>query len=254
MALLSSFKTYSSIWFKESTRSKTTILVSLILLIIAYLPSLQFDYVTQDQWRAFRYSTPANISKFRVQSCITGIWRSYTQSGRPLVWPTECVEHKIVSKISDFSRVRPYLLIIVLLTAVYLGYVLAPIVGNLAMGVVTASIFLLTPGYAFMYLQGLTAAMVLLSILFAAASFHCLSRWINTVGAQNYQMKLLVAPILLFLTSCYIYPAWSFIVIILAWTTFGFDNQSTWPAKIKSLVLTLIFYMVAAIIYYLSVK
>jgi hypothetical protein len=45
----------------EDRLSRGVILVSLLLVVFAYLPTLQFDYVTQDQWRAFRYSTEPQL-------------------------------------------------------------------------------------------------------------------------------------------------------------------------------------------------
>lgn len=126
-------------WNTETVLSKGLILTTLLLLVMAYLPTLQFDYVTQDQWRAFRYSTLEQTPYERAKAC---------------------VEHKAVAKISDFIYLRPIVLSTVLISAVYLGAELAPIVGGLAMGVLAASAFLMAPGYSFIYLQGMSALMV----------------------------------------------------------------------------------------------
>ncbi|PPK71575.1 F5/8 type C domain-containing protein [Methylobacter tundripaludum] len=242
-------------WNTETVLSKGLILTTLLLLVMAYLPTLQFDYVTQDQWRAFRYSTLEQTPYERAKACVETTWKFYVQTGRPLVWMTECVEHTAVAKISDFIYLRPLVLSTVLITAVYLGAVLAPIVGGLAMGILAASAFLMAPGYSFMYLQGMPALMVLISVILAAASFSLLRKWSDKdLTTQDFKITKLWAPFFLFVSSCLMYPAWAFLVVPLAWIAFGFDQNKSWSKKIKSLCLTLLFYFSAAVFYYLFVK
>lgn len=242
-------------WDVQDTFSKCSIVISLLLVLFAYLPTLQFDYVTQDQWRAFRYSTLAQTPYDRAKACGKMIPEFYVLTGRPLVWITECVEHAAVAKIADFIYLRPFVLLIVLATAIYLGTVLAPIVGGLAMGVLAASAFLMAPGYSFMYLQGMPAAMVLISIILAAASFNLISRWLDQgVTAQSFKIKQLSTPFFLFVSSCLIYPAWAFLAVALTWVSFGFDKENSSVTKIKRLCMALLFYFFAAVLYYFFVK
>ena len=242
-------------WSAQDALSKCLIAISLLLVLFAYLPTLQFDYVTQDQWRAFRYSTQEQTPYERAKACGKMIPRFYVLTGRPLVWITECVEHAVVGKISDFIYLRPIVLSIVLVTAIYLGAVLAPLVGGLAMGVLAASAFLMAPAYSFMYLQSMPAAMVLISIILATASFSRLREWLGQdVTAQDFKIKKLWVPFFLFVSSCLIYPAWAFLVIPLTWMAFGFDVKTSWLIKTKRLCTMLLFYFFATVFYYIFVK
>jgi len=175
----------------QDSLSRLAIIISIAFVVFAYLPTLQFDYVTTDQWRVFRYSQEplAPIEKAKV--CTETAWKFYLMTGRPLVWLTECLEHTVVSSISDFFLLRPFVLSVVLLTVLCLGLVLSPLVGGLPAGIVVASAFLMTPGYSFMYVQGATAMMALLSVVFpphyffirnippceAGTKWKCLTFW-----------------------------------------------------------------------------
>jgi hypothetical protein len=128
----------------EDGLSKGIIVVSLLLVVLAYWPTLQFDYVTQDQWRAFRYSTEPQSALERGQACLNMIPRFYTLIGRPLAWMTECIEHATVARIADFAQLRPVALAIVLATVMYLGFVLGPMLGGLAFGILAAAAMVLT--------------------------------------------------------------------------------------------------------------
>lgn len=245
----------SKTWKAQDSLSKCIIVISLLLVLFAYLPTLQFDYVTQDQWRAFRYSTLEQTPYDRANACVETNWKFYVKIGRPLVWMTECVEHAAVAKISDFIYLRPIALSIVLATALYLGSVLAPIVGGLAMGVLAASAFLMAPGYSFMYLLGMPVEMVLMSIILAAASFRLLREMLDQAApTRDFTIRKSWAPLVLFVSSCLIYPAWAFLVVPLALAAFGFDDKNSWPTRIKRIVLTLLFYLSAAVFYYIFVK
>jgi len=242
-------------WNAQDGLSKCVVVISLLLVSYAYLPTLRVDYVAQDQWRAFRHSTQAQTLYDRGKACLKMNYQFYVQTGRPLVWMTECVEHAAVAKISDFIYLRSIALSIVLVTAIYLGAVLAPIVGGLAMGVLAASAFLMAPGYSFMYLQSMPAAMVLISIILAAASFNVLRECLDKeFTSRNFKIRKLWVPLFLFVSSCLIYPAWAFVVITLTWTAFGFDNRYSWLLRIKRLCFALLFYFFAAVFYYLLVK
>jgi hypothetical protein len=54
---------------------------ALVLFCLAYFPTLVADYVPEDQWRAFRYSTPALSWKFRLHACTASIVPHYVYTG-----------------------------------------------------------------------------------------------------------------------------------------------------------------------------
>jgi hypothetical protein len=232
-------------------RSKAVIIVSLLLVVFAYFPTLQFDYVTQDQWRAFRYSTESGLALDRGQACTNMISGFYVLTGRPFVWMTECIEHAAVARISDFAVLRPIGLTITLTTVMYLGFVLAPILGGLAFGILGASAFVLTPAYSFMYLQGMPAALVLVTPILAAASFRTYSQRNHEPGGK---LKAGAISFLLFVLACLIYPAYALIVLPLALLEFGFNLSETLSNRLRKLVETLTFYFGASLFYYALVK
>lgn len=277
-------------WREQNTLHKFIIGFSLVLLVFAYLPTLQLNYATQDQWRAFRYSTIETSSKHRAIACTRMTSSFYTLTGRPLVWISECIEHAVVNKITDFSYFRPLLLVVVLITALYLAYVLSYLLGNYALGFAAATICLTAPGYSFMYLQGTPALMVLFTIILSSASFDLLRKYVNThpvrsegsskhdtvphswrslatlgMGCEQLRkylnsnwsnkvcVKKLIPPFLLFILSCMIYPVWAFMVLPLCWLHFCFGNKSL---KVKSwrLCYMLAFYFFGTVCYYIWVK
>jgi hypothetical protein len=231
--------------------SKGIVLAALLLVVWAYLPTLRFDYVTQDQWRAFRYSTEPESALYRARACLNTTSEYYILTGRPLVWMSECIEHAAVAKISDFAYLRPVVLALVLSTVMYLGYVLAPILGGLAIGVLAAAAFSLTSAYSFMYLQGMTAGMVLITPLLAAASFNYYSQRNLAPGKK---LRSSATSFCLFVVACLIYPAYAFIVLPLALLKFGFDVSERLSTRFRSLVFALIFYFCASLFYYALVK
>lgn len=175
----------------------------------------------------------------------------YIQTGRPLVWITECIEHAAVFKISDFAYFRPIILAIALATVMYLGFVLSSLVGGLATGVAAASALVFVPGYSFMYLQSMPAAMVLIAVILATASFRQYSQR-NNINSGKFNRVLFAA--LLFLLACLIYPAYAFIVMPLALIEFGFSSSKDLPKKLINLFSTLIFYFASSVFYYVLVK
>ena len=243
-------------WYKENQPTKgITIVAILFLVVIGYLPTLQRNYFPGDQSRAFRYSPLEQTPYKRAYECVKMVTPFYVRTGRPLVWIGECFEHAVVGKISDFKFLRPFLLAIVLGTALYLGMILAPIVGGLEMGVVAASLLTFAPGYSFMYFQGFTAGMVLLCLIFASASFVMLNRWLDNAGKKKgFQLKSSIAPLFLFIAACMMFPAWAFIVIPLTLLYFGFDIDKPVNQRVKRFLITIVFYFFAAIVYYLIIK
>lgn len=242
-------------WDALNLKDKSLIVASLLAVIFSYLPTLEFDYVTQDQWRAFRYSILPQSPSFRAKACIDMLSHFYPLTGRPFVWLGECVEHSFVAKISDFIYLRPFVLTVVLITVLYLGKILGLLMRNLAIGIAVASIFVLAPGYSFMYLQSMPALMVLGSILLAGASFENLEKKLGGRGEiPARKLHYLITPFLFFISACMIYPAWAFIVIPLAMIQFGFNDQNPIKDKVRKFVSILLSYFIFSLIYYLIVK
>jgi len=237
-------------WHAQNRVSKFIIIASLVLVIFAYLPTLQFDYVTQDQWRAFRYPVNFQLYTERFRACSEGVFDFYTLTGRPLVWVPECIEHTFVESISDFKYFRPVALFIVLSTVIFLGFSLSNMVG-FAAGVVTASVFVMAPGYSFMYLQSMPALMVLLSIIFSSISYILLR---NNLKKDSVKTLRLLLPLVLFILACLSYPIYAFVVIPLILVDFGFDINTHLKDRLRILFISISFYLFCSIVYYVIVK
>lgn len=126
--------------------------------LFAYSPTLQFDYVTQDQWRTFRYSTQERAAYDHVK-LVEKLFGNFMPDWEALGWMTKCVGYAAVAKILDFIYLRP----IVLVSAIYLGAILAIVA-------LAASAFLMVPEYFFTYLLTMPALIVLVFIILAGTS------------------------------------------------------------------------------------
>lgn len=239
-------------WRRCDRVSQCIVSVVLLLLLLAYLPTLQFDYVTQDQWRAFRYSLEGEPSLVQGKWCGLMVWQFYLQTGRPFVWFGECVEHAVVSHISDFRYVRPIVFGVVLLTVLYLGSALTPFIGGFPLGVSAAGAFVVAPGYSFMYLQGMPGIMVLGSVILSAMSF-LLYRNENS-HRENPGLKVILSSGTLFILACLIYPAYAFIVVPLVLIELGFGSGPIFMTRARRAVNKLLFYFGASLIYYAFVQ
>src|SRR5205814_8092186 len=96
-------------WFKWPDRQTEGLLA---LLVVAYLPTVIYDYVPPDQWRAFRYSVLETSASARCRATTRMLPPLYIRTGRPLVWIGEAIEHTVVNKISDFTLLRPICLLV----------------------------------------------------------------------------------------------------------------------------------------------
>lgn len=238
-------------WKNQNSASKSVIFLSILLVIFAYLPTIQFDYATQDQWRAFRYSIEAQSPLDRLKQCSSMISILYLQTGRPFVWPTECIEHSLVSTISDFNLLRPFVLATVILTVLYMASVISIFVGHFSIGIVAAALFVMAPGYSFMYFQGMPALMVLIAVFFATASYKKFTE-INVLSYHKW--KEITSSSIYFLIACLIYPAYAFIVLPYALLSFATDIKSTRFERIRKLFFAVFFYGISSALYYLIVK
>lgn len=246
---------YANIWHDQNFVAKMSLVIIMILLLFAFLPTMQFDYVPQDQWRAFRYPDEVNTPLKRFEACEKTVLHNYIMTGRPLVWVTECVEHAAVEKISDFIWLRPINFIVLILTVIYLGSVLSPIFGGLVFGVIAGAAFIMNPGYTFMYFQGITATMVLFSIVLAGSSYKMFTKAVDDkIFSHKPGLKTFIPPFLLFVVSCMIYPAFAFIVFAFAWLSLTYEKKGGVSERIKKNLATIVFYICSSAFYYIMIK
>lgn len=242
----------------HSSRSRQVLIAAgtLSLVCVAFLPTLVHDFVPPDQWRAFRYSIVDQGVTARARECVEMIPRFYLATGRPLVWLGECAEHAWVGRIRDFAMLRPIALAALLLTSVALGQTLKRLLGSFAAGLIAGAVCTLTPGYTFMYMQGLTGAPVLLAVFFATCSFELVLRADEqrpTQGKRGYG-TVLSAAAGLYLIACLIYPSFAAIWAPLALVHLGFDRAIAWPEKFRRFLHTTIFFVISSVVYLLLGK
>lgn len=118
------------------------------------------------------------------------------------------------------------------------------------MGTVAMSLFVFSPGYAFMYFQGLTGAAVLLGIILSAISFSQFNRCLDEEKGVGKSLM----PAFVFILACLIYPSGALAVIAMALVRFGFDSQRELPQRLMDLFKTLVFYFCVSFVYYVFVK
>ncbi|MFA5321728.1 MAG: hypothetical protein WC373_03570 [Smithella sp.] len=233
---------------EESNRFYLVIIA--LLIFFAYLPSLQYDYVTGDQWRAFHYSMLDESPLVKAHKCFSEQIPFTLSIGRPLGSIGECVEHSLVGKISDFAKARPMVLILVVLTAFCVGMALSSSVGGILNGAAIGALFVLSPGYAFVYHNGLESVMKLIALILATLSYIFARQAINDVFHQN---KLLLSSAL-FLVACMIYPPWAFIVFMFSLIDFLFCKNIELNTRLKHLLIKILLFTAISIIYYLIIK
>src|SRR5258705_4695479 len=156
------------------TQTIAIVVGSLLLVLMAYLPTLQFDYAVRDQWRAFRAPESATRLNEMVE-CSKDALPFYVRSGRPLVWVGECVERALVSNIREFWYLRLISLAVILATSLYLAACLSQAIG-VETALFAATAFVLLPRFIFMTELVLNGAAVVLSLDSAVASFAPMKR------------------------------------------------------------------------------
>ncbi|MCE5210895.1 MAG: hypothetical protein LLG40_05035 [Deltaproteobacteria bacterium] len=222
-----------------------------LLIFFAYLPTLQYDYVSGDQWRTFQYSLLNESPLVKAHKCYHDRIYHDLRTGRPFCSIGECMEHSLVEEISDFSTTRPIVLVLVLLTAFCVGMALSPSLGGIINGTAIGALFIFSPGYAFMYHLGLSGIMILISLILATLSYVLVRRIIT--DAIIHKNKLLLHSAI-FLVACMIYPAWAFVVFIFALIDFLFCPELEIDKRLKHFVIKIIFFTIISIIYYLIIK
>jgi hypothetical protein len=162
----------------------------------------------------------------------------------------ECIEHSLVGKISDFAKIRPFVLILVIFTAFCVGIALSSSLGGIVNGTAIGALFVLSPGYAFVYYNGLESVMKLIALILATLSYIFVRQAINGVFHRN---KLLLSSAL-FLVACMIYPAWAFVVFMFSLIDFLFCQDIERNMRLKPLLIKIFFFTAISIIYYLIIK
>lgn len=237
----------------RGTASTWVIVGAIFLVVIAFFPTLVFDYAAQDQLRAFRYSVPAESVLWRAEACVRLIHSFYVMTGRPLVWPAECIEHALVARIGDFGWLRYLALTVYVLSTGALGLALGPLFGSKAAGFVIAAVAMMTPGIVFMYYQGLTGAPVVLCIFLTSISFLLINRAEQHLRSTRAALEI-AGGIGLYLVSCFIYPAFSFLWVPLALLYFGFDTRLVLHDRFWRALRTGAYYTVGTAVYFLAAK
>lgn len=239
------------LWRHSGPFARLVVVICLLLTVYAYLPTLRADFVAQDQWRAFRYSTLPGSGPARAAQCMDSVAGFYLFTGRPLVWLGECAEHAAVARIDDFAPLRPLALALVLISVLVVGAALSMLPGGFPTGVAAAAALATAPGFSFMYMQSLTAAMVLVSLALAAASQASLCRAMPEANAPGQLRQVRVGTALaLFLASCLMYPAWAFCVLPLCFAEFCLAPARPLRRRLLRLAVQLAFFFIAAMLYY----
>jgi hypothetical protein len=237
-----------------STRPIAIVVSALLLVSVAYLPTLQFDYAVRDQWRAFR--VPESSTRLHeLVVCSRDALPFYVRSGRPLVWVGECVERALVSNIREFWYLRFISLAVILATLLYLGACLSQVIG-LEIALFAASFFVLLPGFVFMTELGLNGAPVVLAVAAAVASFSQISRSVfaTRTGRGVSVCRRSAAALALFVIACFLYPAWALVVVPLALVQSGLTETNSITAKLRNCCRLLSFYAAAILLYFVVVK
>lgn len=225
--------------------------IAALLIFFSYLPTLQHEYVSHDQWRAFKYTMMGDESPLvKARLCFNDRLPFDIRSGRFLGSIGECAEHSLVRTISDFSKTRPFVLMIVILTAFCVGAALSPSMGGMVNATAVGALFVLSPGYASMFYNGMETVMTLLALMLATLSYIYIR---GAIGEKIIKKKLILSA-LLFLTSCLIYPSWAFVVFIFALIDFLFGGEIGYGSRFRHLFIKVFFFAAIAAAYYLIVK
>ena len=226
------------------------VIFTLLLFVMAFLPTLMVDYVPMDQWRAFMYAQADDGGLPRLQGCVARSLPFFLATGRPLVWQGECIEHALVGQIRDFRRLRPLCLLIVLATIVAIAYALRDLFEAPSLAVITAALLLYSPGYCFMYYQGLTGSEVLLSAILGTLSFGVIARVnFTSLGDFLHYRKSVALSFLFFIVACFIYPAYALVAAAFALIYAAFDQTQSFLNRARRFAVVVIYYAIATVIY-----
>lgn len=230
-------------------------LFSIALVLIAYLPTLQYNYAMRDQWRAFML--PASFSRARIAlTCARDALPFYIRSGRPLIWIGECAERTIVSHIDDFRVLRLIPIFITIALVLYTSKLLSSRTGQPLAGFITPALLVLLPGYYYMLELGLNGAPVLLGILCGCAAYSKVIVVVDksATGFPTSYDHQLTYGIITFLTGCFIFPAWALIVFPMAMLLWLGTKAEDLARAAKSLAFVILYFGVATFLYFAIIK
>jgi len=227
------------------------IIATLSLFTAAFLPTVLSDFTPQDQWRAFRYSVQDEGRFARWKSCSDSVAHFYIATGRPLVWLGECTEHWYVSRIADFRVLRVFSLLLALATLLILARVLSGLFPDPSLSVITAALVLYSPGYCFMYYQGLTGAPVMLAAALGMVSFLFFRRATKNIGQMKSALAYILSSGAIFILACFIYPAFAFTSLALALLYAMFENEDL-ATRLRRFAIALAVYGGGSSVYLLA--
>ncbi|HEY7391299.1 MAG TPA: discoidin domain-containing protein [Bryobacteraceae bacterium] len=233
-------------------RTPQWILVSAVLAVftLAFLPTLIVDYVPMDQWRAFRYSLVDQGPRARLDACLNIDPAYYTATGRPLVWPGECIEQALVGRIADFKKLRPYCFAIVILSLFGLAYTLRRVTEDRASAFIIAGLALYSPSYCFMYYQGATAAPVLVAALLGFLSAGVLIPVkFDSLAEMRRSIPRILASVGLVVLADLMYPAYAATGVAILTLYAAFDKRLDSYSRFRRFLCGIAVYGVASLGY-----
>ncbi|MDC2969401.1 glucosyltransferase domain-containing protein [Candidatus Pelagibacter sp.] len=181
-----------------------------ISLFVAYYPSLIFDFATQDQWRFSRYDGIYDKNNILWQCVDTNV-RFFLATGRPFTFITECLEHVLVADIKDLKYLRLFNFLSLYLTFVLIYHYLNQ---SKFYSFIVIFALALSPGFVFMFIQGLTAFGVIFSLFLSIAANILFENYFEETRSQRKKLSIIFAYILM-VCSLLCYPIFALLNVIL---------------------------------------
>jgi hypothetical protein len=227
------------------------IIISILFVIYSYLPTLTQDYAAEDQLRAFNYSITTAEPSSKAHECYQRLTPFFTRTGRPLTWIGECIEHSLVNNVSDFRALRYFNIILVLITLLITSYAIFIYTKKASIAFISATLFVLLPGYCFMYYQGLTAMMVIVApiiSIFALIFVDFGQRPISLNKTRYLSFCILI------ILACCMYAAWSFVSLSLVVAILLIDFRIQIKDKFLILFRVVFAQLIASVAYFVLIK
>ena len=224
----------------------STFIIFVILVLIAYAPTLQYDFATSDQWRAFRLPEWfSHITDFKT--CFSHAVPFYIQTGRALVWFSECIERAFVTEIGDYYFFRVFPFILTVLIIYFLGRLLRIASFKQHISAYAAgTLVVILPGYQFMLMLGTNGFMVLVSLFLCVCSA---SAFYSSHVEQKSNLRKKLTPFILYIAACFIYPAWALGVVPLLFFLLLTTSEITKSQKLFKIVYMVGLYFVTTMLY-----
>lgn len=230
-----------------STREILALVFACLAVLLSFLPTLLYDYVPEDQWRAFRYGSATRSGIDRFLACVELNAGFFIQTGRPLVWLTECTEHALVFRIHDLTTLRSLPIALAIVTLITFTARLGPAFGSRPGVTLATAAAILTPAYSFMLYQGLTGLMVLVALLCGGLAGGILGKAADPSLALRQPWKAYGSALALYLVGAFCYPIWASSAFVIAlWVgivRFWPDFDTSCRVVLKLLLTCVIFSM-----------